>query len=83
MTPHIRTRKEEIWLKARRPDWRARRPDWSGPPLGGRGLSLVAQPQPRDLIRWSKKDENHLALLMLASGLIASKTAPRVSKQLL
>ena len=27
------------------------------------------------LIRWSKKDENHLALLMLASGLIAFKKA--------
>ena len=27
------------------------------------------------LIRWSKKDENHLALLMLASGLIAYKKA--------
>ena len=25
------------------------------------------------LIRWSKKDENHLALLQLASGLIAFK----------
>ena len=27
------------------------------------------------LIRWSKKDENHLALLQLASGLIAFKKA--------
>jgi len=27
------------------------------------------------LIRWSKKDENHLALMMLASGLIAYKKA--------
>jgi putative transposase len=27
------------------------------------------------LIRWSKKDENHLALLQLASGLIAFKRA--------
>jgi hypothetical protein len=27
------------------------------------------------LIRWSKKDNNHLALLMLASGLIAFKKA--------
>jgi hypothetical protein len=25
------------------------------------------------LIRWSKKDENHLALLQLAAGLIAFK----------
>jgi hypothetical protein len=27
------------------------------------------------LIRWSKKDENHLALLQLSSGLIAFKKA--------
>jgi hypothetical protein len=27
------------------------------------------------LIRWSKNDENHLALLQLASGLIASNKA--------
>jgi hypothetical protein len=27
------------------------------------------------LIRWSKKDENHLALLQLAGGLIAYKKA--------
>ncbi len=27
------------------------------------------------LIRWSKKDENHLALLQLAAGLIAYKKA--------
>lgn len=27
------------------------------------------------LIRWSKKDENHLALLQLASGMIAFKRA--------
>ena len=27
------------------------------------------------LVRWSKKDENHLALLMLACGLIAFKKA--------
>jgi hypothetical protein len=27
------------------------------------------------LIRWSKKDENHLALLQLAAGLIAFKKA--------
>jgi putative transposase len=27
------------------------------------------------LIRWSKKDENHLALLQLAAGLIAFKQA--------
>jgi putative transposase len=27
------------------------------------------------LVRWSKKDENHLAFLQLASGLIAFKRA--------
>jgi hypothetical protein len=29
----------------------------------------------RDPVRWSRKDENHLALLQLASGLIAFKKA--------
>ena len=67
-TPHIRTRGEEIKLKLRTPGWRARRwvveasHSWLN---RNRGL----------LIRWSKKDENHLALLQLASGLIAFKKA--------
>ncbi len=67
-TPHIRTRGEEIALKLRTPGWRARRwvveasHSWLN---RNRGL----------LIRWSKKDENHLALLHLASGLIAFKKA--------
>ena len=62
--PHIRTRGEEIKLRERDPDWRARRwvveasHSWLN---RSRGL----------LIRWSKKDQNHLALLQLASGLIA------------
>jgi hypothetical protein len=30
---------------------------------------------PAILIRWSKKDDNHLALLQLAAGLIAYKKA--------
>jgi putative transposase len=66
--PHVRTRGEEIDLKARDPDWRPRRwvveacHSWLN---RNRGL----------LIRWSKKDENHLALLQLASGLIAFKRA--------
>jgi hypothetical protein len=66
--PHIRTRGEEIELKEREPGWRARRwvveacHSWLN---RNRGL----------LIRWSKKDENHLALLQLASGLIAFKRA--------
>jgi putative transposase len=68
LTPHIRTRGEEIELKARTPGWRARRwvveacHSWLN-----RNRAL--------LIRWSKKEENHLALLQLASGLIAFKKA--------
>ena len=66
--PHIRARGEEIKDKARIPGWRARRwvveacHSWLN-----RNRAI--------LIRWSKKDENHLALLMLASGLIAFKKA--------
>jgi len=67
-TPHIRARGEEIKLQARTPDWRARRwiveatHSWLN---RNRGI----------LIRWCKKDENHLALLQLACGLIAFKKA--------
>ena len=67
-TPHIRARGEEIADKIRTPGWRARRwvveasHSWLN---RNRGI----------LIRWSKKDENHLALLQLASGLIAFKKA--------
>jgi hypothetical protein len=67
-TPHIRTRGEEIREKARTPGWRARR--WiveAAHSWLNRNRAL--------LIRWSKKDENHLALLHLASGLIAFKKA--------
>jgi hypothetical protein len=66
--PHIRTRGEELAEKVRDPTWRARRwvveacHSWLN-----RNRAL--------LIRWSKKDENHLALLQLASGLIAFKKA--------
>lgn len=69
--PHIRSRGEEIDLKRHHPDWRPRRwvveacHSWLN---RNRGV----------LIRWSKKDENHLALLQLASGLIAFKRAHRV-----
>jgi hypothetical protein len=66
--PHIRSRGEEIKAKARTPGWRARR--WvveAAHSWLNRNRAL--------LIRWSKKDENHLALLMLASGLIAFKKA--------
>jgi len=65
---HIRTRGEEIADKAHVPGWRARRwvveasHSWLN---RSRGI----------LIRWSKKDENHLALLQLASGLVAFKKA--------
>jgi putative transposase len=68
LTPHIRTRGEEIQLKLRTPGWRARRwvveacHSWLN-----RNRAL--------LIRWSKKERNHLALLQLASGLIAFKKA--------
>jgi putative transposase len=67
-TPHIRARGEELKLKARIPGWRARRwvveatHSWIN---RNRGL----------LIRWCKKEENHLALLQLACGLIAFKKA--------
>ena len=67
-TAHIRSRGEEITLKLRTPGWRARRwvveacHSWLN-----RNRAL--------LTRWSKKDENHLALLQLASGLIAFKKA--------
>ena len=67
-TPHIRARGEEIRLKARTPGWKAQRwvveacHSWLN---RNRGI----------LIRWSKKEENHLALLQLACGLIAFKKA--------
>jgi hypothetical protein len=67
-TPHIRTRGEEIGLKQCNPDWRARRwvveacHSWLN-----RNRAI--------LVRWSKKDENHLALLQLAGGMIAFKRA--------
>ena len=68
LTPHIRSRGDEIKLKAQSPGWKARRwvveatHSWLN---RNRGI----------LIRWSKKEENHLALLQLASGLIAFKKA--------
>ena len=67
-TPHIKARGEEIKLKLQVPGWRARRwvveatHSWLN-----RNRAI--------LIRWSKKDQNHLALLQLASGLIAFKKA--------
>ena len=67
-TPHIRRRSDELELKRTRPGWRARRwvveacHSWLN-----RNRAL--------LIRWSKKPENHLALLQLACGLIAFKKA--------
>src|SRR5205823_14571219 len=67
-TPHIKTREEEIKLKLQTPGWRARR--WiveAAHSWLNRNRAL--------LTRWSKKDENHLALLQLASGMIALKKA--------
>ena len=67
---HIRSRSEEIAEKLREPGWKARRwvveacHSWLN-----RNRAL--------LIRWSKKPENHLALLQLASGLLAFKKAHR------
>lgn len=66
--PHIRTRGEELAEKIRDPSWRARR--WVAEACHSwlnRNRAI--------LTRWSKKDENHLALLQLASGLIAFKKA--------
>ena len=63
LTAHIRSRGEELAEKARTPGWRARRwvveacHSWIN-----RNRAL--------LIRWSKKDENHLALLQLAAGMM-------------
>jgi len=67
-TPHIRARGEEIKEKLHTPGWRARRwiveacHSWLN-----RNRAL--------LIRCSKKDENHLALLQLGSARIAFKKA--------
>ena len=67
-TARIRRRSDELELKRTRSGWRARRwvveacHSWLN-----RNRSL--------LIRWSKKPENHLALLQLACGLIAFKKA--------
>jgi putative transposase len=68
LVPHIRARGEDTTGQLRDPDWKPRRwvveacHSWLN---RNRGI----------LIRWSKKDENHLALLQLASGLIAFKKA--------
>ena len=68
LEPHIRTRGEELAQKLCDPSWRARRwvveacHSWLN-----RNRAI--------LIRWSKNDDNHLALLQLASGLIAFKKA--------
>ncbi len=71
---HIRTRGEELAAKVRDPTWRARRwvveacHSWMN-----RNRAL--------LIRWSKKPENHLALMQLAAGLIALKKAHAAALQ--
>jgi len=71
LQPHVKTRGDELAEKVRDPTWRARRwvveacHSWLN-----RNRAL--------LIRWSKKAENHLALLQLASGLIAFKKTQSV-----
>ncbi len=71
---HIRTRGEELAAKVRDPTWRARRwvveacHSWMN-----RNRAL--------LIRWSKKPQNHLALMQLAAGLIALKKAHAAALQ--
>jgi hypothetical protein len=63
-----RRRSDELELKRVRPGWRARRWVVEACHSGlNRNRAL--------LIRWSKKAENHLALLQLACGLIALKKA--------
>ena len=68
LAAHIRGRADEIRHKIQTPGWRARRwvveacHSWLN-----RNRAL--------LIRWSKKPDNHLALLQLACGLIAFKKA--------
>ncbi|MGZ6590311.1 MAG: IS5 family transposase [Solirubrobacteraceae bacterium] len=68
LTGHIRARSEDVADKVHTPGWRPRRwvveaaHSWLN---RNRGI----------LVRWCKKDENHLALLQLASGLIAFKKA--------
>jgi putative transposase len=72
--PHIRTRGEELAEKIRDPTWRARR--WvveAAHSWLNRNRAI--------LIRWSKKDDNHLALLQLAGGLIALKKAHAATRQ--
>ena len=64
--PHIRTRGEEIKLKILTPGWRTRR--WVV-----EACHSWLNRNRAFLIRRSKKDENHPALLHLACGLIAFK----------
>ena len=62
------SRREEIDQRLRTPGWRARR--WvveAAHSWLNRNRAL--------LIRWSKKAENHLALLQLASGVMAFRKA--------
>ena len=68
-TPHIRTRGEEIELKARTPGWKARR--WVVEACHSWMNRNRRDPYP--LVE--EEEENHLALLQLASGLIAFKKA--------
>jgi putative transposase len=69
-TPHIRARGEEIKLKRARPAG-AHGAGSSKPVSRNRGI----------LTRWSKKDENHLARLQLASSLTAFMKAHLAATQ--
>ena len=68
LTGHIRSRRDDVVDTVHTEGWRPRRwvveacHSWLN---RNRGI----------LVRWCKKDENHLALLQLASGLIAYKKA--------
>jgi putative transposase len=66
--PHIRARGGEIDVKLRTPGWQAR--GW----VAEAAHSWLNRNR-AILIRWSKKGQNHLAPLQLASGLIAYKKA--------
>jgi putative transposase len=72
MVAHIQGRDEEIKARKFDPDWRARRwviertHSWLN---RFRGL----------LIRWSKKTENHTALLHLACAVITWRSIPRAA----
>ncbi len=70
MVAHIQGRDEEIKAKQFDPAWRARR--W----VIERTHSWLSRFRGL-LIRWSKKTENHTALLHLARAVITRRSIPR------